>query len=132
MDHGLMGEENAERQIKPVADGVVILADIFHANGHVEKQKLVQLYPDQLRWISTHLTGPHKYSQFVYEISEESESASRLDFIGLHLEYNENLDKAAIDLLAKKLRKEDSDAWRLLAKAMAKELGKHGASLNKR
>ena len=124
MDHALMGEENAERQVKPIAEGTLILTDVFHANGHVEKQKLVQLYPDQLCWISTHLTGPHKYSQFIYEISEEGESASRLDFIGLHLEYDENLDEADIKLLADKLRKEDSYAWRLLAKAMAKELGK--------
>jgi hypothetical protein len=119
-----MGEENAERQVKPITEGTVILTDVFHANGHVEKQKLVQLYPDQLCWISTHLTGPHKYSQFIYEISEEGESASRLDFIGLHLEYDENLDEADIKLLEEKLRKEDSRVWKLLAKAMAKELAK--------
>ncbi len=119
-----MGEENAERQVKRIAEGTVILTDVFHTNGDVEKQKLVQLYPDHLCWVSTHLTGPHKYSQFIYEISEETENASRLDFVGLHLEYDEKLDEADLKLLAKKLCKEDSQAWRLLAKAMVKELGK--------
>ena len=120
-----MGEENAERQITHLAEGTLILTDVFHANGHVEKQKLVQLYPDQLRWTSTHLTGPNKYSQFTYMISEEGESASRLDFTGLHLEYaKENLNEEDIKLLEEKLRKEDSHVWKLLAKAMAKELRK--------
>ncbi len=120
-----MGEKNAEREVTRLAEGTVILTDVFHATGYVEKEKLVQLYPDQLRWISTHLTGPNKYSQFIYEISEEGANASRLDFIGLHLEYvKENLDEADIKLLAEKLCKEDSQVWRLLARAMAKELRK--------
>lgn len=120
-----MGEEYAERKITHLTEGTVILTDVFHENGHVEKQKLVQLYPDRLSWTSTHLTGPNKYSQFLYEILEEGESASRLDFTALHLEYTKkNLDEKDVGLMAKKLCKEDSAAWKLLAKAMAKELGK--------
>jgi hypothetical protein len=82
----------------------------------------VQLYPDRLSWVSTHLTGPNKYSQFIYEISAEGNGASRLDFTALHLEYEKKLDGEDIKSLADKLRKEDSAAWKLLAKAMAKEL----------
>ena len=125
-DHALMGEEAAERQITRVTDTTIILTDIFHTSkGNVEKQKLVQLYPDRLCWVSTHLTGPNKYSQFIYEISAEGDSASRLDFTALHLEYEkENLDSEAIKSLANKLKKEDSATWKLLAKAMAKELSK--------
>ena len=123
-DHALMGEASAERQITRVTDATIILTDTFHTNrGNVEKKKLVQLYPDRLSWVSTHLTGPNKYSQFIYEISAEGNSASRLDFTALHLEY-ENLDSEAIKSLADKLKKEDSAAWKLLAKAMIKELGK--------
>jgi hypothetical protein len=119
-----MGEASAERQITRVTDATIILTDTFHTNsGNVEKQKLVQLYPDRLLWVSTHLIGPNKYSQFIYEISAEGNSASRLDFTALHLEY-ENLDSEAIKSLAGKLKKEDSAAWKLLAKAMIKELGK--------
>jgi len=125
-DHALMGEAVAKRQITRVTDATVILTDTFHtSNGHVEKQKLVQLYPDRLSWISTHLTGPNKYSQFIYEISTEGDNASRLDFTALHLEYNEeNLDSEGIKSLADKLKEEDSATWKLLAKAMTKELGK--------
>ena len=124
-DHALMGDEAAERQITHIAESTIILTDIFHtSSGPVEKQKLVQLYPDRLRWISTHLTGPNRYSQFIYEISAEGNSASRLDFTALHLEYEKKLDSEGIKSLADKLKEEDSKAWKLLAKAMTKELGK--------
>jgi hypothetical protein len=125
-DHVLMGDAAAERHITRITDTTVILTDTFHTSkGDVEKQKLVQLYPERLSWVSTHLTGPNKYSQFIYEISAEGNGASRLDFTALHLEYEkENLDSEAIKSLADKLKKEDSETWKLLAKAMAKELGK--------
>jgi hypothetical protein len=119
----LMGEKSAERQITYLTENTVILTDIFHTNsGPFEKQKLVQFYPDRLRWISTHLTGPNKYSQFIYEISAEGNDASRLDFTALHLEYEKKLDSEDIKSLADKLKEEDSKAWKLLAKAMTKEL----------
>jgi hypothetical protein len=123
-DHVLMGDEAAKRQITRVTDATIILTDTFHTDkGDVEKQKLVQLYPNRLSWVSTHLTGPNKYSQFIYEISAEGDGASRLDFTALHLEYEkENLDSEGVKSLADKLKKEDSAAWELLAKAMTKEL----------
>jgi len=125
-DHVLMGEENAKRQVTHLTDTTIILTDTFQtSSGSVEKQKLVQLYPERLSWNSTHLTGPNKYSQFIYEISSESAKASRLKFTALHLEYEKaNLGKADAKSLASKLCKEDSEAWKLLAKAMAKELCK--------
>ena len=126
-DPALMGNEAvAERRITRVTDATVILTDIFHTRkGDVDKQKLVQLYPDRLSWVSTHLAGPNRYSQFIYEISAEGDSASRLDFTALHLEYEkENLDSNDVKSLADKLKKEDSALWKLLAKAMAKDLGK--------
>lgn len=125
-DPELMGAKTAERQVARITNDTIILTDIFHTcPSNVEKQKIVQLYPARLCWISTHLTGPNKYSQFIYEISAEGDSASRLDFTALHLEYNkENLDSSGIQSLADKLKKEDSALWTLLAKAMEKE---HGA-----
>ena len=123
-DYALMGEEATERQIVHLADTTIILTDIFYTrNGRVEKQKLVQLYPDRLCWISTHLTGPNRYSQFIYEISAEGKDASQLDFTALHLEY-EKLDSESVKSLTDKLKREDSSAWKRLAKAMAKEVGR--------
>jgi hypothetical protein len=123
VDQELMGEKGATRQIARLTEGTVILTDTFPAgSGSVVKRKLVQLFPEKLMWTSTHLTGPHKYSQFLYEISAETEKTSRLDFTALHLEYKENLDAEAAKLFEEKLSKQDADVWVLLAEAMAKEL----------
>ena len=122
-DHALMGEESVERQVTPIADGTIILKDIFHSEaGTVEKEKLVQLYPDQLSWVSTHLTGPNKYSQFLYVITPDGKDASTLSFTGLHLEYDKAKKETGAEMLAEKICREDAGAWKLLAKAMKKEL----------
>ncbi|MCJ7561378.1 hypothetical protein MUO79_12320 [Candidatus Bathyarchaeota archaeon] len=117
--------ENAKREILRISEDTIILTDTYYnKNRRIRKQKLVQLYPNRLSWISTHLTGPNKYSQFLYEIVPENKNTSRLNFIGLQIEYNdeEKFDKKRIELLASKLRKEDSAAWKLLAKEMEREL----------
>jgi hypothetical protein len=123
-DHALMGEANAEREVTQLTDSTLILKEIFHTdNGDIEKQKLVQLYGDRLSWVSTHLSGPNKFSQFIYEIFAEGDSASYLNFTALHIEHGkEDMTKEEVKLLAGRLCKYDSKAWKLLAKAMAKEL----------
>jgi hypothetical protein len=122
-DHALM-HEDAERRMVRISEGSIILTEVFHmGSGDVEKQKLVQLYPDRLLWISTHLSGPNKHSQFIYEISVEGDGASRLDFTALHLEQGERLDVAGVKAFADKLKRADSAIWKLLAKAMENEIG---------
>ena len=122
-DPVLMGEEGVERQITPVTEGVTILKDIFHSKkGTIEKEKLVELYPDQLSWVSTHLSGPNKHSQFLYVIAPDGEAASTLSFTGLHLEYKAKEDAQS---LAERLCLEDAGVWKLLAKAMTQELKKN-------
>jgi len=119
--------EKGERAILRVSEDTIILTDTYcKENRSISKQKLVQLYPNRLSWISTHLTGPNKYSQFIYELTPEGDSMSRLDFTGLQIEYSEEetFNNERIELLARKLRKEDSAAWKLLAKEMEKELKK--------
>ena len=121
-DHVLMGDENAERQIIQITEGTLILKDTFHLSAEtVEKQKLVKIYPEELSWASTHLTGPNKYSQFLYKITPQGKDASALNFTAAHLEYDE---KTGAKLLADRLCKADEFAWSLLAKAMAEELKK--------
>jgi len=118
-DHALMGDR-AKRQIIQIADGSILIEDSFNkASGTVEKQKLIELYPDQLRWTSTHITGPNKYSQFLYGITPNGNNGSILEFIGLHIENDDQIDAKQF---AKRLCKEDADAWGLLAEAMEKEL----------
>ena len=124
-DHALMGEDKIERQVTHLTDSTVILKETLHTNErNVEKQKLVQLYPNRLCWISTHLTGPNKYSQFIYEVTAEGRSASRLDFTAFHIEHEEETPKENADLLAEKLCNYDSNVWKRLAQAMEKELNK--------
>ncbi len=118
-DHVLMGDENAERHISRITVDTLILKGTFYlSGGSVEKQKLVQLYPDELSWTSTHLTGPNKYSQFLYRITPKGEDKSALYFTAAHIEYDENADA---ELIADRLCKEDAAAWKLLAKAMAED-----------
>jgi hypothetical protein len=123
-DRVLMGEENAERKISRISDSTIILTDTFQIGGErVEKQKLVQLYPDQLFWTATHLTGPVKFSQFLYQITPDGENASKLDFTGLFLDYgHEKLGKSETKKVAEQLCKDDAWGWKLLAKAMEKDL----------
>jgi hypothetical protein len=128
-DHMLMGDKTAKRKITHSADAIIILKDSFQSlAGTIEKQKLVLLYSDQYTWTSTHLTGPNKHSQFLYQITPQGKDASVLTFTALHLEYDE---KADAKLLAERLCKEDAYAWKLLAAAMAEDKKRFGVLLNK-
>lgn len=123
-DHALMGDPNAERKVVHVSEGVMVLEEVFHtAEGDVSKQKLVTLYPDRLSWASTHLTGPNKHSQFLYQITIVK-GGSQLEFTGLHIDYGKNLTAAEVAALSERLCREDAEAWRLLAAAMAKDFAK--------
>lgn len=121
-DNALMGDSEAKREITYLAKGSLLLKDTFSTpTGTTEKQKLVQLYPKQLRWTSTHLSGPNRHSQFLYAITPKGKDASVLEFTALHIEYDEKADSGA---LAKRLCSEDAAAWVRLAKAMTTELRK--------
>jgi hypothetical protein len=123
-DHALMGDASATRKITRIAESTLILTDTFKTEiGTVEKQKLVELYPSLLSWNNTHLAGPYKYSQFLYQITPDGKTACYLDFWGQQLVYQpEKMSHAEVDAFAEKLCIEDADAWKLLAKAMKKDL----------
>jgi hypothetical protein len=127
-DHALMGEKNASRKIKHLTERTVILTDMFNigANDQIEKQKLVQLYPETLSWTSTHISGPAKHSQFIYQITAEGDDTSHLDFTGIFLDYtHEKVSEADAAKLAEKECENDAVAWVLLAKAMEQDLCKN-------
>jgi hypothetical protein len=122
-DHALM-RVNAKREILRVSDSTIVLTDVYYDKKQgIEKQKLVCLYPNQLTWTSTHLTGPNKYSQFLYQIVPENKRVCRLDFTGLQIQLicKKRFNRKGIELLAEKLRSEDSAVWRLLATEMERE-----------
>ena len=126
-DHSLMGEKDAGRKVEHFTERTVILTDKFNigTRNQIEKQKLVQLYPETLFWTSTHISGPAKYSQFIYQITAEGDDASCLDFKGTFLDYaHEKASEADAVKLAEKECKDDAAAWMLLAKAMEQDLCK--------
>lgn len=126
-DQVLMQKKNATRQVQQLTENTIILTDKFHNEGETTvKQKLICLYPNRLMWTSTHLTGPTKHSQFIYEITSEKKIASNLRFTALHIanDIKEGTDKTESKRLAEKLRLEDSNTWKNLAYEMEKDLGK--------
>jgi hypothetical protein len=121
-DHQLMGDATGERKVTHLSEGVILFDEVFHTpDGDVSKQKLVTLYPDRYSWVSTHLTGPNKHSQFTYQITPVK-GGSQLEFTGLHIEHQKLLP-AEVKVLAQRFCRDDAGAWRLLAAAMAKDLG---------
>lgn len=114
----MMGEKG-RREIERIDERTVILTETTSKDGkRMKKRKLVKLNPERLSWTNTHLSGRTIYSQFLYEIIPEGKSSSRLHFTGLQLEYSDVSPKG----MASALRKEDSRAWKLLAKAMEEEI----------
>ncbi len=122
-DHLLVAHSNAQRQITHLTDSTIILKDTFcNGNETVEKEKLIQLYPDRFTWVSTHLSGPNKYSQYLYEIFVKTPTTSRLRFTAIHVEHEkEEMTKERSLALADKLCNEDSAMWRLFAQAMYRD-----------
>jgi hypothetical protein len=121
-DHKLMGNLHAERKVVQVSEGIMVLEEVFHmADGKIFKQKLITLYPDRLFWVATHLIGPNRHSQFTYQINP-CNSGSQLEFTALHIEHDKNFTETEAKALAERLCREDAEAWRLLAAAMAKDL----------
>ena len=121
-DFSLM-EMKGQRQIKKVSDDVIILTDIIHSNGKSTiKKKLVRLDAKRFFWSNTHLAGPNKHSQFLYQIIP-MESKSRLEFTGLQVNYSKTkLSQKEINLIKREAEEEDSAIWKRLAKAMEKDL----------
>jgi len=123
-DLGLMGDEG-KRSIEKISKDAIILNDAYYIGKKiVRRKKIVNLYPDTLSWVSTHLIGDRKYSQFLYRISAEGNSKSSLHFTGLQIEYDDRKNKSASSV-SKRLQKNDSHAWQLLAKEMEKDMKVH-------
>ena len=116
-----MGETGL-RRITRLTEDTIILEDRYDVG--ITKTKLVRLNPERHSWTSTHISGPVKHSQFLYEIIPEGTNKSHLNFTGLQINYSKKRPSPAnIERLAAQLRKEDSQGWKLLAQAMQKDLG---------
>lgn len=119
--------QKGKREIIHLTENTIILTDTFYNEKEtIKKNKLIQLYPDRLAWTNTHLSGPNKYSQFLYEIKPENKGSSKLNYIGLQMEYKKSIKLGKKEIEAREIEQMNQDAavWKIIAKEMEKELGK--------
>jgi hypothetical protein len=112
------------RGIRRLTDDAFVLTDTYETPaGAVRKQRLVRLFADRYAWTNTHLSGPNRHSQFLYELAAEGAEASRLDFTGLALVYAEAaLGPREVAALARQAARDDAAVWKRLARALARDL----------
>ncbi len=116
---GVMGLEGS-RRVEWLGPDTLLLTDRLGPPGErVAKKKLVRLYPERLAWTSTHLSGPNKHSQFLYELFPDGPRACRLVFTGSQAIYpDEAPPPGEVRALARKVRDQDAALWRRLAAAL--------------
>ena len=128
-DFGVM-ELGGRRRVRHLAPDLVLLTDSFTADPfsaqrgrRAVKTKLVHLDPARWRWTSTHLAGPAKNSQFIYELTPRGARGSTLRFTGIQVEQAAEMPTArSLEHRARELRTEDSKLWRRLAEGMRRDL----------
>ena len=123
-DPARMGEEG-RRRVEQLAPQTVLLTDRLRQGGRrVTKKKLVRLRPRLRSWTNTHLAGPTRHSQFLYRIVPRGRNASTLEFVGLQVEPSPRpLSAPELARRARAVAREDAAAWKLLVRAMRRDLG---------
>ena len=82
--------------------------------------KLIKLHPATLSWHNVQISGPNKYSEFLYQIEPINRRTSKLNFTGIMVIYSKlKCTSRAIRRIANTEKRGDSTAWKLLAKIMA-------------
>jgi hypothetical protein len=122
-DPSRMGQVGSRRIVRLTSDALILTDTIREGRRSVRKSRLVRLMPGSLSWTNTHLTGPRRHSQFLYEISAAGRGASRLTFTGLQIERSSRpLSPRALAARARSVAREDAGTWRRLAREMARDL----------
>src|SRR5208282_2850559 len=112
-----------KRRIRKLTHDTILLTDTAHTSKKpVSKTRLVRLNRPELSWTNTHISGPHRHSQFIYKIEPQGKNRSRLKFTGLLICYSCNaLAREKLRKIARDERRTDSKAWHYLAAAMEKD-----------
>jgi hypothetical protein len=115
--------EAGRRTIRRIAsDSIILMETIPKRNGAIRRAKLVRLNRPELSWISTHISGPNRHSQFLYRLAPEGKTRCRLYFKGLLVCYSRKpLTGLQLLKIGREERRADSTAWRHLAAALRKE-----------
>lgn len=112
-EDGPLFAERTRRSIRRLNEDSLIMTDTTYPNGRPRRvRRLVRLFPSEWEWTSTHLDGPHQYSQFWYRIVSDGPRRSHLEFRGLHLESLPRRPSASeVARLALAHRNADSGEW---------------------
>jgi hypothetical protein len=119
-----MGENGKHRIQKLTKDTIILEEDVTLGGKKIRQVKLVRINPRTLSWHNIQLQGPNKHSEFIYEVSPLGNRKSRLTFTGLVIYSMNRLSRQKLRQIANREKQYDSKAWRLLTKAMIKELQK--------
>jgi hypothetical protein len=117
------------RKVERLATDLVLLTDTFAADpfssrrgARTVKTKLVHIYPDQWAWTSTHVSGPAKFSQFLYRLTPRGPAACTLTFTGSQVERVDRAPTpASLERRARELRREDSGLWAQFSALIAQD-----------
>ena len=122
-DLSLMNKEGT-RKIQRLTEDTIILREVsLFGQKKIKKIKLIKLNRATLSWHNIQLSGPNKHSEFLYEIIPQNRGTSRLDFTGHLVVYSKaKLGSRRIRRIAEMERRGDADGWKMLAKAIAKQL----------
>ena len=127
-DFGIMGFRGG-RRIRKLTRDLILVTDSFASDpfesrrgSRTVKVKLVHLYPRRWAWTSTHVAGPARFSQFLYELTPRGRGSCTLRFTGSQVErVNRGPTPRSLKRRAIELRHEDSQLWRRLARALEKD-----------
>ncbi|MGA8303855.1 MAG: hypothetical protein WA691_10180 [Thermoplasmata archaeon] len=125
-----LSDVKGRRKVEKLTDDLILLTDSFdddpfdsRQGARTVKVKLVHLFPDRWMWTSTHVAGPAKYSQFLYQLTARGPTASTLHFTGNQVELLKGRpNRTSIQRRAQELKREDSHLWAQFSAALAREL----------
>jgi hypothetical protein len=123
-DDSKLSDGHASRKVVQLAPNTVALDDEFlrSSGERIRKVKLVQVYPTEKHWVSTHIVGPNHYSQFRYTIVPDGAKASYLLFEGRDVVWDGRpLSAAANRERTRRLRTEDAAQWKQFAVTLEKD-----------
>ena len=126
-DFGIMGFRGG-RKVERLANGLILLTDSFdadpfdaNAGTRTTKVKLVHLFPERWAWTATHVAGPARFSQFLYQLTPNGRQSCILEFRGNQVEHVRRVPTtSSLRRRARELRREDSQLWHRLSRELGK------------
>lgn len=125
-----LSEIDGKRKVEWLTEDLALLTDSFENDpfdsrpgARTVKVKLVHLFPNECTWTSTHVAGPAKYSQFLYELAPRGPGGSTLHFRGNQVEFVEGqTTPSSRRRRTQELKREDSGLWDRLSAALTDDL----------